>query len=236
MATRSQNQQWELGPEELPHLLNVLRLRAGDDIELTNGQGFVARAKISHTTKSSCSFDVVSEDFFSQPATKIEVYVGALKPNTLESMISPLVEIGVSRIAFFGQKGGEKFRISEKVRERCEKIVTSAAKQCKCPYLPVVDFWSKLDDVLTSTDFAKATALNLTMHPQGDKTLKDLLIGESPDTVRFFIGGEKGWDDSELEILAMHEHARCALGSNVLRAWTAAITCASAATQFCVNP
>ena len=49
----------ELPAEEAAHCLRVLRLQAGDEIRLTDGNGSFYRAEIAETTGKRCSYRVL---------------------------------------------------------------------------------------------------------------------------------------------------------------------------------
>ena len=52
------SQQWQLFPDEWHHLLKVLRLPIGSDIELADGQGWSAKAKLVGTGKHEGEIEI----------------------------------------------------------------------------------------------------------------------------------------------------------------------------------
>ena len=230
IGSKNSDGQWEISKDEYLHLSKVLRLKTGDEVELANGSGLVANATIRNQTKSKCEFDVLSESFFEIPKKQYEIFIGALKTSSLEDLIAPLVELGVASINFFGQPGSEKSRLSEKVKARCDKIVLSAVKQSKNPYLPNVVFSKSLEMALDASDHSLSQ--NIILYPGAEIKLAEQLEGTSSDLVRIFVGGEKGWHDSELESLSRIGVIKVSLGDSILRAWTAAVTAAALCNQL----
>ena len=230
IGSKNSDGQWELSKDEHLHLSKVLRLKVGDEVELTDGNGLVANASIKSQTKSKCEFEVLSEKFFERPKKQYEIFVGALKTSSLEDLIAPLVELGVGAISFFGQPGSEKARLSEKVKARCDKIVLSAVKQSKNPYLPDVVFAKSLDIAIEQS--GSSSNQNILLYPGAKTTLGQQLIDTRSDSVCIFVGGEKGWHDSELESLSRIGVIKVSLGDSILRAWTAAVTAAALCNQL----
>lgn len=211
--------QWTLDPLEIEHMLNVLRLKAGDKFEIFDGQGNLAEARIERTSKREISMTIEKEHFFDSKAAHLEIAVGALKPSTYDDLLPPLVELGVTRIIIFGQDHVSKDRISDKMHDRFKRIVVAAAKQCKTLWLPEVISVKSLDDLLLSSALP-----TLVLLPEAEGNLLPM-VSQYSKGVRCIIGGEKGFSEREMILLSEYSHAR--LSSNVLRAWTAAVAVAA---------
>lgn len=228
IGTKKSGGEWEISKDEYLHLSKVLRLKQDDEVEICDGKGTVCVAKIKNPTKSRCDFDPISEDYYEPSRKSFEIYIGALKPSSLEGLISPLVELGVGSITFFGQPGSEKSRLSDKVQIRCEKLVVSAIKQSKNPYMPALHFVKSLKDVVSDVD----NSHNIALIPGADISMSDALSNSANSKLRVYVGGEKGWHESEIKLLNDVNVVSVSLGKSILRAWTAAVAAAALCNQL----
>ena len=81
-------EQWELLPDEWHHLLKVLRLPVGSDVEIADGAGNVALARLSHAGKNEGELAIASENFTAAPApaSQVTLALGALKPQSADDL------------------------------------------------------------------------------------------------------------------------------------------------------
>ena len=220
---------WELLNEEVHHLLNVVRLSKGDQFEITDIKGWVGDCEITSKTKSKCEFKLLKESYFDDKRVKLNLYLGALKTSTMESIISPLVEIGVRKIVFFLQPGVEKKRLSEKVFERMRKLAKSALKQCKSPHGTEIVF---LDSLQAAISLSAEDSNRIVLVPGANNSIHDVLNINKTGEVSVFIGGEKGWESSELEVFKQENFEKANLGENILRSWTSAVSAAAVTANY----
>lgn len=228
LGVKNSEGEWEISKDEYLHLSKVLRLKQDDEVELCDGKGTVCVAKIKNPTKSRCDFEPISENYYEPPRKSFEIFVGALKPSSLEGLIGPLVELGVFSITFFGQPGSEKSRLSDKVRARCEKLVISAIKQSKNPYMPTINFVKSLQATISKVEDSR----HIVLMPGADLSLSDALSNSANPKLRIYVGGEKGWHESEIKVLNEIDAAQVSLGNSILRAWTAAVAAAALCNQL----
>lgn len=216
-----------LDRSEIQHLKKVLKLKIGDFVEVFDGKGNVAFGKILSTHHENEGVLVDSEEskFFPYPEKNIHVLMGAIKPSDWEQILPSLVEVGVDKMIIFGCEGAAKFRLEDKIKEKCEKIILNAAKQCKRTYLPVLSFHKNLGSALAENLNTLESSLKITFEASATKKLKELTpIDES--NISIVIGGEAGISLKEREQLKENNFTEVTLGSNILRAKTAAPACA----------
>lgn len=120
----------ELPADEASHAVRVLRLVAGDEMILMDGQGSFYRAAITMVSNHHCMY-AIQETLPQQRPWKGHIHL-AIAPTKLieriEWMIEKAVEIGVDEITFIDCKFSER-RVVKK--ERLDKIVVSAMKQSR---------------------------------------------------------------------------------------------------------
>ena len=117
LGVKNSDGEWEISKDEYLHLSKVLRLKQDDAVEICDGKGTVCVAKIKNPTKSRCDFEPISEDYYEPSRKSFEIFIGALKPSSLEGLISPLVELGVFLLLSLGSQGQK----NQDCQIRCEQ-------------------------------------------------------------------------------------------------------------------
>ncbi|MFH0753355.1 MAG: RsmE family RNA methyltransferase [Candidatus Omnitrophota bacterium] len=128
--------------DEINHLFKVLRLQPGDKVELVNGCGALALARILHISKSSVEFSF-DETFQEQPSTSglITLACAIPKRTKFELIIEKCTELGVNRIIPLLTERTEVVLDNERVEKKHERylrISISALKQSKRLWLPEI--------------------------------------------------------------------------------------------------
>lgn len=223
-------EQWELLPDEWHHLLKVLRLPVGSDVEIADGAGHVALARLSHAGKNEGELAIESESFVPAPAvtSQVTLAIGALKPQSADDLLPYLIELGMDGIEVFASHSVDKNRIQDKVRERWERIATAAMKQCKRPWAPVISWTDGLEALLEK---AAAFPNKIFLDPDGEQNLARWQPAQ-PGATLAVIGSEKGLDADEVLALRGAGLVGCRIEGSILRATTAAIASAALLRQI----
>ena len=192
----------ELGEEDDDHFGKVLRLRNGDRITVSDGEGNWRECIYGST------LEVVGEIFF-QPKPEIEITIGfaLVKKGKPELIVQKLTELGVDKIIptvsqrSVVQWGDKKIVENQK---RLNRIAREAAMQSRQVYIP---------EVMETQDFSDLGAeKEITLaHPGGKKLTLDHSF--------LVIGPEGGWTEEERV-----GKECCSLGGSILRSETAAIS------------
>ena len=193
--------------------LKVSRTELGERIEVFDGRGRVWSGLVLSVNKRETRIHV--EESRQEPAPPVELILAqALIKNTaFEWVLEKAVEIGVTRIIPFralrsNVRGGER-------EARWQRIIVEAAKQSKCYHLPHLDDVTDLETVLQIEVPSK-----ILFAERNGGSLKSAVTG-SP--VLYIVGPEGGWTDEELEAARRSDARPVHLGSNVMRAETAAV-------------
>ncbi len=130
--------QSELPPDEAQHAYKVLRLREKDEIFLIDGKGSFHRAHLTLVSKKSCTYKILETT--SQPKGwegGIHLAIAPTKNfDRMEWMAEKCTEIGFDTLTFLNCQNSER----RKVRlERIHKVVASAVKQSRKPFLPTIN-------------------------------------------------------------------------------------------------
>jgi 16S rRNA (uracil1498-N3)-methyltransferase len=211
-----------LAEEDLHHLGRVLRLRAGEEVVVSDGAGRWARAawRGSDAGPSACLEPVhqgggVGGDGSVQYEARVDppltVVFAPVKGERPEWVVQKLTELGIDRIVPLRSErsvvrwSGARGRTTV---ERLRRVAREAAAQSRRVWLP---------EVLDTVGFSDLAALG----GPGEVVLAQL-SGERPTGAQrvVAVGPEGGWSTSELAAGL----PTVGLGLGVLRAETAAVT------------
>jgi len=123
-----------LPKDELRHLKVVMRARAGDMLEVVNGEGVLAICKVL----PSYQLDIV-ETKITPPPPEMILAQGFIRPALLDWVIEKGTELGATGFWLFPGDLSEKNSISESHLERLKHLTISALKQCGRLYLPTIE-------------------------------------------------------------------------------------------------
>lgn len=186
------------------HLRRVLRLREGELVTVTDGQG---RWRPCRTAGADLVPDGEVEHTPS-PTRPVTIAVAPPKGDRLDWLVQKVTEIGVDRIVLLrAERSVVRWDDERAARqlERLGRIVREAAMQSRRVHLPVLDGPTSVADVIDAIPVAE---------PGGRA------IG--PGDHALAIGPEGGWSPTELA-----DADAVDLGSHVLRVETAAVVAAT---------
>ncbi|HCF60840.1 MAG TPA: 16S rRNA (uracil(1498)-N(3))-methyltransferase [Myxococcales bacterium] len=218
----------ELTRSERHYLLDVLRLREGDELEVFDGAGGRHRAWLEGD--SSLRLGPRSADAPSH--APIALAQALAKGEKMELVIEKATELGVAEILPFASERSvvrlEGRRAEERV-ERWRRIAASAARQCGRADLPAVQPVGTLESVLASAAHRGARRLFL-WEKEHERRLSSALAGFDGPVV-LIVGPEGGFSDAEAELARARGAETVSLGARVLRTETVALA-ALAVAQF----
>lgn len=127
----------QLPDDEAHHAMKVLRLQAGDEIEITDGMGLWALAKIKVITKTTCTFEILQKKFIGPRKFSIHLAIAPTKNiDRIEWMLEKCIELGIEKITLLSTQHSERRKVN---LERLTKITTAAMKQSQQVWLPLLD-------------------------------------------------------------------------------------------------
>jgi 16S rRNA (uracil1498-N3)-methyltransferase len=199
---------------ESNHACRVLRLKAGDTVELVNGRGFFALATIVQPHHKRCLLEINRIEFTEADEKRIHIAICPTKSNDrFEWFLEKAVEIGVDEITPLISENSERYKLNF---ERLEKIILSALKQSMRAYKPV------LNPSIHVKEFIRLHREALIAHC--DKQFQRFEIQRSkPSTYTIMIGPEGDFSKSEIELALKHNLKSVSLGNNRLRTETAGL-------------
>lgn len=201
------------GPEGR-HAATVMRLRAGEAIELVDGRGTRAVGLILATHRDAMDVRVEAVVLESPPTLAVTVVQALLKGEHGELAIDQLTQIGVDRIVpWASQHAVVSTDRQAKLLARLRQRVIAAGKQARLARFPELADVASTDDVaalVTATDVA------VVLHEAAGAPLEQIALPTS-GTVLLVVGPEGGLSDAERALLAQAGAHEALLGPSVLR-------------------
>jgi 16S rRNA (uracil1498-N3)-methyltransferase len=217
----------ELAGTEAHHLISVLRLKAGDKVELFDGAGTVAVAAIREIVKRQVILQTEQiQRYPPRTSGRIIIAPGISKGERFDWLIEKCTELRTSHICPVIFERSVKQAANPKVIERWTKIAISAAKQSRRTFLPRIDPPAPLEDVLETLrkEYPDCRLIAGSLSTEA-VPLTGQLFGQND--VAAFIGPEGGFTEAEQALLKDCSVQLVRLTDTVLRTETAAIAFAS---------
>lgn len=216
---------------EAHHLIQVMRARIGDDIEVIDGQGNLA---LCHLTQIEKKRAIAVIDTFSNeppPQRPITLALALSRPNHLEWAIEKSTELGVSNLWLFPGALSEKKELSPSQKERLTNLCIAATKQSGRLYLPSIVYKPPIAQWNLSQECTGQLSFICDLAPSAPY-LFDIDLNTSHLPFLLFIGPEKGLSTHEKERLAKDLNATpVRLHPNILRTETAPLVALSLLTR-----
>jgi len=196
------------------HAVTVLRMQAGEQLVLTDGNGCSATADILQADKKQLT--VALGELVAHPAPQKKMILGiSLLKNTarFEWMLEKVTEIGITAIIPLLAERTERQHFRQ---DRFQQILVSACLQSGQFHFPILHEPMKLAAVF-SMDLPPNKFIAHCM--EGDKPQ---LEGQSSDSI-LLIGPEGDFTSAELDLAVQHQFEPVGLGESRLRTETAGI-------------
>lgn len=220
-------QETELPQEEATHALRVLRLKAGDEIFLMDGEGAFYRALVSLATNKRCIYEIL-ESMPQQRAWQGHIHL-AIAPtkmmDRIEWMTEKATEIGFDEISFLNCKFSERKNLRA---DRIEKIVISAVKQSHKAWKPVVNDMQSFKDFITTPRPGRKFICHCYEEVEKKDFFSELQkpwTAEQPEgaDITVLVGPEGDFSIDEVRLALENGYESVSLGTSRLRTETAGL-------------
>ena len=205
----------------------VFRFLPGDKLILFDNSGFEYEAEIVSLNNKEADVKILNTVDKQKKATKeVWLFSALIKKDNFEWIIQKTTELGVSHIVPILSERSEKKGLN---MERAEKIMIEASEQSGRAMLPTIVEPKTFDEVIQSVTQKKYNENMdfVAFDGSGDMTIKDLRVLHSEEgsakPIGIFVGPEGGWSEKELEAFRSAGVPIYSLGSQILRAETAAV-------------
>ena len=212
-----------LDAEESRHAVRVLRLREGDELNVTDGRGNLYRCRIVTSDDRACVIEAAEQEFSALHSPfSIHLAVAPTKnPSRMEWLVEKAVEIGVGEITLLNCDHSERTFLKT---DRLEKLAVSAMKQSLHTLLPEIHPAVSLRDWHNSQFSILNSQLKFIAHCEADKPRTPLATALTPgkDAV-VLIGPEGDFSPEEIALALDCGFQPVSLGPSRLRTETAAL-------------
>ncbi|MBR3004734.1 MAG: 16S rRNA (uracil(1498)-N(3))-methyltransferase [Lachnospiraceae bacterium] len=211
---------------DVNHIKNVLRMQAGEQIMVSDGEGSDYLCEIESMTEQEVICSVLGKEVSSSECSvKFYLFQGLPKSDKLEHVIQKSVELGVYEIIPTNMsrcivKYDDK-KLKNKL-SRWQGIAESAAKQSHRGVIPEVKPVMNYFDALKYAEKKCDMILVPYENHKGMKETKEILAEIKPGmSVAIFVGPEGGFADKEIEMAEQADARIITLGNRILRTETA---------------
>jgi 16S rRNA (uracil1498-N3)-methyltransferase len=213
--------QFDLPEEEAAHLVRVLRLGEGDEIEVFDGRGGAWKADVVRTDKHGATVRRHAPvDSAAETRVPVSVVISVPKAGKMDDIVRDLVMIGAAAIRPVTSARSEANRAAlvEGHRiARWQRIAVSSAKQCRRAVVPIVRDVVSLEQYLAEPpDDIRI----ICVEPSAASDARHLTDIPRPHAADVIVGPEGGWTDDEVSAARAAGAVAMTLGSRVLRADT----------------
>ncbi len=214
--------QFQLEEDTSKYIIQVLRMKPGEALQLTDGKGNLLTAAILDDHKKRCIVTVNERKFLPRNKTKTAIGISLLKnASRLEWFLEKATEMGITEIIpiICERTEKQKFRL-----DRMKNILISAMLQSQQAWLPElhepVDFKKVVEQSRYDQKFI-AHCL------PGQKINLTEALNKNLSSQFALIGPEGDFTSEEIQLAIKHQYVAVALGETRLRSETAALVAAT---------
>lgn len=213
--------------QDVNHIKNVLRMKVGDALWISDGKKKEYNCLIEHIGKAEVQTRIiyVQEPDFELPS-RLYLFQALPKGDKMEMVIQKAVELGAYAIIPVATSRCVVHLDSSKAKKkvcRWQQIAQSAAMQSRRLFIPKV---YEVCSFAKALELANACPVRLIPYERakGSKATANLLRGIQPgDDVAIFIGPEGGFSEEEIQQAMACQVRPITLGKRILRTETAGL-------------
>lgn len=211
---------------ESRHIATVLRLQPGARVELFDGTGTVYQGCLHSVTGQVVTVDILSRQKPTEEGVDLTLAQGLLKGKKMDFLVQKATELGVRTFQPLQTRYCENKGERQGRRQRWQRIMLAACKQCKRPLPMEINPATGLNLLDTSLFSCKI------MLWEDEKSVPlGTLPSTGSDPICLLLGPEGGFHQEEVELARALGFQTVSLGRRTLRAETAALA-AIAIVQF----
>lgn len=215
-----ENAELELEERAAHYLLKVLRMDAGRELVLFDGQGGEFPSVITDKTKSRVVVRTgIKQDINRESPLNTHLGIGISRGERMDWVLQKAAELGVTAITPVFSERTEVKLSGERLDKRLQhwlNILISACEQCQRNTLPVLHSPCQLGEFLATNSAEQRFVL----HHRAETRLGEL---PRPSSVSLLIGPEGGLSEDEIALASQYNFSPLKLGERVLRTETAPI-------------
>ncbi len=210
----------ELDEEQSRHIAKSLRMRVGDMLTLSCGDGsdygcMIEEINAAHVVLKRCYKQANN----SEPGVRVHIYQGVPKGDKLEDVIQKCTELGMTELTpvlTHRSVSRPDGKAAMKKQARYQKIALEAAQQSGRGIVPEIHPMCELSQAVKND----GAELKILFYEGGGQALKDL-VNKDVRSISVYIGPEGGFEESEVELIRQCGGVVATLGPRILRTQTA---------------
>ena len=210
----------QLDEDTSRHVVQVLRMKEGDRINLTDGLGNLYTADILSAHKKHCNVTIIAKESAQKPSHSSIISISLLKNSgRFEWFLEKATELGISGIIplICERTEKEKFRM-----DRMKSILISALIQSRQSWLPVLHDPVPYDALFDMEEVRNADAKFIAHCMEGDKSHLRNVVSQFTNRI-LLIGPEGDFTKEEVDLALKNKFTAVSLGNTRLRTETAAL-------------
>lgn len=212
------------------HIVQVLRMKPGEKLRLTDGRGALLTAAILDDHKKKCRVRIESAEQFPPRKNNVAIAISPLKnASRLEWFLEKATEIGVSAIIPLLSERTER---QHNRPDRWQNILVSALLQSQQTWLPELPEPVSFPSLIASANAEQRLIAHCLEAPRPTESLAARIRKHRPASSLILIGPEGDFSQKEVELALGEGFVPVTLGSNRLRTETAGVV---AATLLCIE-
>jgi 16S rRNA (uracil1498-N3)-methyltransferase len=214
-----------LDEEVSKHIISVLRMKKGENLNLTDGNGNLITAEITDDHKKHCKVEVKESSIRHPVSRKVTIGISLLKnSNRFEWFLEKATEIGINEIIplLCSRTEKQKFR-----KDRMQNILVSAMLQSQQCWLPLLHEPLAYELVFRQQDVINASQKFIAHCIEDQKRNLADLVNEALPSQIILIGPEGDFTADEVQLSIQHHFDAVSLGETRLRAETAGMVAAT---------
>ena len=211
-----------LDEETSKHVVQVLRMKSGEVLRITNGNGQLLAAEIIKDHKKNCEVKIIESKFIAMSTRNISIGISLLKNTSrFEWFLEKATEIGIREIIPMICERTEKqhFRY-----DRMKNICVSAMLQSQQVWLPKLREPIKFTTLFKDLSHKQRLIAHCT---DEEKRSLSSVIDHGVGSTLILIGPEGDFTNEEIGIADKNDFRSVSLGPTRLRAETAGVVAAA---------
>ena len=204
------------------HIVQVLRMKPGENLRLTDGKGVSAVVTIREANKKRCLVNIIEKKIQEPPKCRVQIGLSLLKNTSrFEWFLEKATELGISEIIPLKCTRTEKqqFRL-----DRMQGILESALIQSQQVWMPVLH---EPKNFLEFVEGVQADQKFIAHCEPGAKRRLSEMINTHLSSQLILIGPEGDFTEEEIKQAIHDGFIAVELGENRLRSETAAVAAAA---------
>lgn len=209
----------ELHEEEAFHFQKVLRGKVGQNIQVTDGNGKIAKGIVKDLANKSVGIELTAPPIFIPPSDyNLHIAIAPTKNmERIEFFLEKATEIGIQNITFLQSFHSERKKTN---LERCQKIIISAVKQSLKAYIP------RLNEQMKFKDFVQQNHSESKLIAHCNEEFKRVSLKNKilpKENYLLLIGPEGDFSNEEIQLAEKNGFTSVSLGNQRMRTETAAL-------------